>query len=353
MKRLIIIFFALCVIMVTGSAKTLVAYYSYTGDCESIVTELAKQISADVLEIEPAEKGLKYEADGYALGTALLNAIKANPGEAASYPAIDPAGVYVADYSTVIIVTPLWWSQMSAIMQSYLFQVGKELAGKQVGLVVSSASSGISGVVADFKRLVPDAEYISENLWINNSNRSNMPTLVADWVENNKLNMQKTEDMKINVKVGNKTFAATLADNETGRAFAALLPLTVTMSELNGNEKYYYLDSSLPTDSYKPGTIHEGDILLYGNNCVVLFYETFSSGYSYTRIGAIDDPAGLADAVGTGNVEVSFSADKSDITGVELIAGGHNLGVSKVIRDGKLYIISGNTTYNANGARVK
>ena len=82
--------------------------------------------------------------------------------------------------------------------------------------------------------------------------------------------------MQINVIVGTKTFTATLADSETGRAFAQLLPLTLPMSELNGNEKYHYLDSSLPTDSYQPGTIHAGDLMLYGNNCVVLFYETFS-----------------------------------------------------------------------------
>lgn len=78
------------------------------------------------------------------------------------------------------------------------------------------------------------------------------------------------------------------------------------MDELNGNEKYHYLDSSLPTDSYRPGTIHAGDIMLYGSSCVVLFYETFASSYSYTRIGQIDNPDGLATAVGNGNVSVKF-----------------------------------------------
>ena len=64
----------------------------------------------------------------------------------------------------------------------------------------------------------------------------------------------------INIIVGSKTFTATLADSETGEAFAALLPLTVTMNELNGNEKYHYLSSSLPTAAYQPGTIHAGDL---------------------------------------------------------------------------------------------
>lgn len=83
--------------------------------------------------------------------------------------------------------------------------------------------------------------------------------------------------------------------------------MALDMSELNGNEKYFYLDTSLTTDSYRPGNIQTGDLMLYGNNCVVLFYETFSSGYSYTRLGRVDNPEGLAVALGTGAVTVTFS----------------------------------------------
>ena len=164
------------------TAKTLVVYYSYTGNCREIVTTLTSQMEADVLEIQPAEKGLKYEADNYALGTQLLNAIKANPNDAGSYPAIDPVATSLNDYETIIIVTPLWWSQMAANMQTYLFNYGPQMAGKNVGLIVSSASSGISGVVDDCKRLVPDGNYFSENLWINHSNHSNRATLIQDWL---------------------------------------------------------------------------------------------------------------------------------------------------------------------------
>lgn len=110
----------------------------------------------------------------------------------------------------------------------------------------------------------------------------------------------------ITISVGGQTFKATLYDNETAEAFKALLPMTITMNELNGNEKYYYLSQSLPTDATRPGTIKNGDLMLYGSSCIVLFYETFSSSYRYTRIGKIDNPSGLADAVGTGNVVITF-----------------------------------------------
>lgn len=123
--------------------------------------------------------------------------------------------------------------------------------------------------------------------------------------------MSNTMSEELQITIGSHTFTASLADNATAQALMELLPLTITMNELNGNEKYHYLDSSLPTDTYRPGTIQAGDILLYGNNCIVLFYKTFSSSYSYTRIGRIDDPTGLQQALGTGNVSVRFAVDNS------------------------------------------
>ena len=116
-----------------------------------------------------------------------------------------------------------------------------------------------------------------------------------------------TAEMAVTLTVDGQTFPATLLDNESVRQLAEQFPLTLNMSELNGNEKYFYMDNELPTDSYQPGQIHAGDLMLYGNNCVVLFYESFSSGYSYTRLGSVDDPAGLAEALGTGSVEVAFA----------------------------------------------
>ena len=120
-------------------------------------------------------------------------------------------------------------------------------------------------------------------------------------------NNNESMERNITITVNERSFAATLEDNEAGRAFAAMLPLTLDMSEMNGNEKYHYLDESLPTESYRPGTIQAGDLMLYGSSCVVLFYETFSSEYSYTRLGKINNPDGLNTALGSGNIKVTFS----------------------------------------------
>jgi hypothetical protein len=111
---------------------------------------------------------------------------------------------------------------------------------------------------------------------------------------------------QMRIKTGSSNFVATLDDNPTATAFKALLPLTVDMQELNGNEKLYRLPNKLPTKASNPGKIENGDLMLYGANTVVLFYKSFPTSYSYTRLGRINDPAGLALAVGAGSVKVTF-----------------------------------------------
>lgn len=118
----------------------------------------------------------------------------------------------------------------------------------------------------------------------------------------------QTED-RMWMTLGEQRFAITLDDGEASRALAQLLPLTLDMSELNANEKYASLPQRLPTRAVRPGTIHNGDLMLYGADTLVIFYRTFESTYSYTRIGRVDSPNELAEALGQGDVTIHFSAN--------------------------------------------
>jgi hypothetical protein len=111
------------------------------------------------------------------------------------------------------------------------------------------------------------------------------------------------------IKIGSETFTAKLYNNATVTAFKILLPLTLNMNELNGNEKYFYLSTNLPTNASNPDTIHTGDLMIWGSNSLVLFYKTFSTSYSYTKLGRIEDTSGLADAVGEGSVTVTIELE--------------------------------------------
>jgi len=118
---------------------------------------------------------------------------------------------------------------------------------------------------------------------------------------------QNPEEERMWMTVGERRFAFTLADTEAARAFAAQFPVTLDMAELNGNEKHADLSTALPTDASRPGTIRSGELMLYGSNTVVIFYETFRSSYTYTRLGRVDDPDDLSRVLGGGDIRVVFS----------------------------------------------
>lgn len=119
----------------------------------------------------------------------------------------------------------------------------------------------------------------------------------------------RPEESRMWMTVGERRFAITLADNAAAHAFAAQLPLRLDMSELNGNEKHGDLREALPVNASRPGMIRNGDLMLYGTNTLVVFYATFTSSYSYTRLGRVDDPADLPQALGRRDVRVVFSRD--------------------------------------------
>lgn len=114
-------------------------------------------------------------------------------------------------------------------------------------------------------------------------------------------------DMKqLSITIDNQEFSITLEENKTVEALIGQLPMTITMDELHGNEKYYYMDQTLPSQSQIVSRIEAGDFMLFGSDCLVLFYESFSTSYSYTRLGRVDNVEAFVDKLGSGSVEITF-----------------------------------------------
>ena len=325
---------------VQEAGKTLVVYYSYTGNCQQIVESLTAQIEADVMRIEPADKTQKYEANNYAIGTALLNAIKAAPNDAASYPAIDPVSITdLSQYQNIIIVTPLWWSQMAAIMQTYLFNYSAQMAGKHVALIVSSHSSGISGVVTDAKRLIPDCTWMGDALWINASNHSNRASLIQNWLPTLNFAEKQTTMNKMYITIDGQTQAVTLVDNQATKTLVEKLqqaPVTVTLSSSGGFEIWGALGFSLPTSNEQINA-QPGDVILYSGSNICIFYGTNS--WSYTRLGKID---GLSES----QLRTFLKAGESNIS--VILSLNNTTGISSVHSNAE----SG-AYYSLNGQRVE
>ena len=82
--------------------------------------------------------------------------------------------------------------------------------------------------------------------------------------------------------------------------------MTLTMSDLNNNEKYCYLDFTIPADSKSVKNIKKGDVMLFGNSCLVIFYKSFTTSYSYTKIGYIENSNDIEKVLGESTVKVLF-----------------------------------------------
>ena len=323
MKRLFLLLIPLLMFSIMAPAMTvpasearvLVLYYTYSGVTETLAQNIADDCGGTLLEV--IDHGNYPRPESQTTYNYANN--ERSQIDAGNWPEIQTSVEDFDAWDAVVICTPLWNGKMANPMLTFLHNHASKLDGKQVALAVTSWSSGITSVVNDAHNQLPNSTFVGNPLHINYNNRSNIPSMASNWVTTLQFEVEPVEAVKMRVIVGDKTFIATLDSGTTGQAFMDLLPLSLDMTELNGNEKYNYLTTNLPSAPTNPGTIHAGDIMLYGRSCVVLFYDTFNTSYSYTRIAAIDDPTGLAEALGTGNVTVRFelaaAAQGGDING--------------------------------------
>ena len=249
MKKIFLTLMALAMTTMALQAKTLVVYYSFTNNCRTIATDLKGQLAdADLVEVQPAEEGLDYAANNYAIGSRLIQAIRDRPNDASSYPSIKNVTVDFSQYDDIVITTPLWWSNMAAPMQTFLFQNGSKMAGKKVGLIVSSASSGISSVVADAKRLIPDGDF-TDNLWIRSSQVSNCHSMIASWISSTGIgtttgiaaiedNSQLSVSVKENQLVVNGDFKSVDIYDAAGRKHLSSTNRTTDINGLNAGNVF-------------------------------------------------------------------------------------------------------------------
>ncbi|MGI6009976.1 MAG: cyclophilin-like fold protein [Ruminococcus sp.] len=121
---------------------------------------------------------------------------------------------------------------------------------------------------------------------------------------------EKNSEMQMNVQVGGSTFTAALENNEAVDALVEMMEqgsVTIQMSDYSGFEKVGPLGTSLPASNQQT-TTQAGDIVLYQGNQIVIFYG--SNSWSYTRLGHIKDLTGWEEALGSGDVTVTFSLEE-------------------------------------------
>lgn len=113
----------------------------------------------------------------------------------------------------------------------------------------------------------------------------------------------------IEVIIKNEHYKVELEDNKSADIFLERLPLKIKVKELNRNEKYGIISKKIPSDRSYSGNIEVGDLMLYGDDCIVLFYKRFYTPYSYTKLGRVVEKDRLQKNISEAdhNLEIIFT----------------------------------------------
>lgn len=183
-------------------------------------------------------------------------------------------------------------------------------------VTISGVDDSARLIIAEYNgsgRLVGCKMYKPENGVItapDTSGTVRVKTFLWDMNTLEPINVTKTdteEDVKMNVRIGDAVFTATLEDNAAVNEFIEMMkesPVTIEMSDYSGFEKVGSLGRNL-TASNSQMTTDAGDIVLYNGNQIVMFYG--SNSWSYTKLGHIDDLTGWREALGSGDITAVFS----------------------------------------------
>ena len=262
------------------SSNSAVVYFSATGTTKTIAEKIANESNSDIIEIIPKEKysssDLNYNSDCRA---------NREQNDSKARPEIKNK-IDISKYDTIYLGYPIWWGTNPKIILTFLDTY--DLTGKTIIPFCTSGSSGIEKSVEELR------EYKTA-LNIKDGKRfaANTPNqYIKEFIEENNIK-EVVNSMK--VIINDKEYRLNLESNLTAQKFVELAPLEIKMAELNGNEKYKYLNTPLPVKQIKPSKIEKGYVMLYENSCIVIFYKSFNTDLSYTRIGNIDNLPDLGD----------------------------------------------------------
>lgn len=265
------------------NGETLVAYFSATGNTESIARHIQTILNADLYEIVP-EDPYTSEDLNYSNNDCRANQEQNDPN---ARPAISGSVENMEDYDVVFLGYPIWWGQAPKIIHTFLESY--DLDSVTIVPFCTSGSSGIGGSLDDLHALAPEAIWLDGQRFSGSASQDT----VASWVEGLDLPEASadTEDTQTQLRLtfaGGKAVVA-LENNATTRDFLTMLPTTLTLEDYAGSEKISYLTQDLSTAdapaNYDPQV---GDVTLYqpwGN--LAIFYGDAGSSSGLVPMGRV------------------------------------------------------------------
>ena len=154
-----------------AGSKSLVVYFSWSGNTENVAKSIQSQTDSDIFEIVPATP----YSDDYDTVVDLAQEEQRNNAR----PAISESIENLADYDVIHVGFPNWWGDMPMIL--YTFFDTYDLSGKTVALFCTSGGSGLSGTVNEVKSLEPNAT-VTDGLHIRDNASGSPDSAVSEWL---------------------------------------------------------------------------------------------------------------------------------------------------------------------------
>lgn len=156
----------------TGGKKTLIIYYSWSGNTRGIAAQIHQKVGGDLVEIEL----VKPYSTNY--NTCLDEAKRDQEQDAR--PELKTKIADMSQYDVVYLGYPNWWSSVpmpiATLLESYDF------SGKTIVPFCSHGGGGLGRSVTDIARLAPKAG-VAEALSVYSSGTSSLPREIDEWLK--------------------------------------------------------------------------------------------------------------------------------------------------------------------------
>ncbi len=249
-----------------NNTDILIAYFSRTGNTESVAEALADMTGGDLFEITPVED---YPTDYNACLEQAQRELNDN-----ARPAISSTVENMEQYEVVMVGFPIWYGDTPMIIQTFLESY--DFDGKTIAPFSTSGSSGIGGAVNSIEELCPESEVL-EGLSVTSSNINRAEEMASEWLSEIGLNVSEesneapNQSQQIEIAFGDTVLYALAENNVTANDFLSDFPVSMEFEDYNNTEKISYLSEELQVEenrtAYQPQI---GDLCYYvpwGNLC--------------------------------------------------------------------------------------
>ena len=288
----------------------LIAYFSHTGNTETIANFIQQEIGGDLFEITTVEP---YPED-----YDTLLGIAEEEQNADARPVLASTVDQMSDYEIVFVGYPIWWGNTPMAVRTFLESY--DFSDKIVIPFCTHGSSGFGQSIASITALIPEATLL-DGLAISGSAAAQSQEQVNTWLAGLDLpentSQQSPEEVQsvageqIRLTFGDQEAVITLEDNAASRHFVSLLPLTLTFEDYAGSEKIATLPEALPLDDTVGLNPQAGDVAFYepwGN--IAIFYQNGSASNSLMLLGRVTSGlSALADMAEQTEIHLSLIED--------------------------------------------